>query len=264
MITLAKFGVVVLNSSGGKDSQTTVRDVVRLADEQGYPRSRIVVSHQLLGRMEWPGTEELVHRHADYYGLECHVAQYRDRAGNELELLDYVRRRGKWPDRPNRYCTSEFKRGPGGRVLTKMARRLRAQSNGPMQILNVYGFRAEESPERRKKPAFVENRRFSRKTVKVYDWSPIHVWTEAEVWADIRRSGVPHHSAYDLGMTRLSCSFCIFAPRSALLIAGRERPELLEEYVALEEEMGHDFRHHEPLAGIQREILADTHRAPPD
>lgn len=251
---LNDFGAVVVNSSGGKDSQTALRVVVQLAARQGCPKSRIVVSHQHLGRMEWPDTEALARRHADHYGLEFHVSQYRNQAGETPELLDYVRRRKRWPDSKNRYCTSEFKRGPGGRVLTTMVHRIRKDENLPKQILNIYGFRAEESPARRKKAVFTENQRFSRKDVKVFDWLPIHTWNEAEVWADIRRSGLAHHPAYDLGMPRLSCSFCIFAPRAALLLAGRARPELLAEYVALEKETGHDFRHKEPLAAIQQAL----------
>jgi 3'-phosphoadenosine 5'-phosphosulfate sulfotransferase (PAPS reductase)/FAD synthetase len=78
----------------------------------------------------------------------------------------------------------------------------------------------------------------------------------SEVWERIRRSGVPHHPAYDLGMPRLSCSFCIFAPPAALLLAGKHRPELLAEYVAIEEEIGHTFRHRLSLRVIQEELAA--------
>jgi len=53
-------------------------------------------------------------------------------------------------------------------------------------------------------------------------------------------------------MPRLSCVFCVFAPKDALLIAGKHNPRLLDEYVALEEEVGHDFRHKFKIAEIKR------------
>ena len=79
-------------------------------------------------------------------------------------------------------------------------------------------------------------------TKKVVDtWLPILAWTEADVWAAIKASGAPYHPAYDLGMPRLSCVFCIFAPKAALILAGRHNPELLAEYVKVEQDIGHRF-----------------------
>jgi hypothetical protein len=57
-------------------------------------------------------------------------------------------------------------------------------------------------------------------------------------------------------MPRLSCCFCIFSPRSALLLAGKHNQELLAEYVRVEQAIGHTFRKELPLASIQQ-ALAD-------
>lgn len=236
MIALNSFRWIVVNSSGGKDSQTALRVVWAECSRQGVPLDRVVVSHQCLGRMEWQGTLDLVKRQADHYCLNLHVERYRDRHGDNPTLLDYVRQRRKWPSSTTRFCTSEFKRSPGGRVLTKLSRIAEGD------ILNVYGFRAEESPARGKKRTYVRNARWSSRRRKVMDWLPIHDWTEAQVWQSIRESGVPFHPAYELGMPRLSCVFCIFAPRPALIIAGRANPDLLDEYCELETEIGHTFR----------------------
>ena len=138
-------------------------------------------------------------------------------------------------------------------MLTKAVQEIR-RNIGNGRILNIYGFRAEESPARRKKAQLARNNRFSRRDVEIFDWLPIHAWAEKEVWADIHASGVPSHKAYNLGMPRLSCSFCIFAPRDALILAGRARPELLREYVELEREIGHSFRHRQSLAEIQQAV----------
>ena len=86
---------------------------------------------------------------------------------------------------------------------------------------------AEESPARSKKEPYAPNSYFSTKSRTIWDWLPIHDWSEGEVWDDIEASGIPHHFAYDLRMPRLSCAFCIYAPRKALVLAGKHNPELL-------------------------------------
>lgn len=241
---------IVINSSGGKDSQTALRQTVLAADEAGIPRHRLVVAHQDLGIAEWKGTSDLVRRQAECYGLRLEVRRYRNKEGAEETLLDYVKRRGKWPDNKNRWCTSEFKRGPGGRLLTE----LRKQRNGP--VLQVFGFRADESPARAKRTALCLNNRFSNTLSPLVDWLPIHQWNQDQVWADIRVSGVPHHFAYDLGMPRLSCVFCIFASQPALMLAGHHNRELLDAYCEVEEVTGHDFQHGKSLRSIRDRLNA--------
>lgn len=245
-MNLHDYDLIVVNSSGGKDSQTALRQVWLLAREQDFPSERIIVSHQDLKRMEWEGTKDLARGQAELYGFKFKVS------GRNEELLDYVRRRGKWPDNRNRYCTSDFKRTPGQKVISAYAYMHRIPGR-PFRVLQVFGFRAEESPARKKKPVLARNKRWNSR-VQVTDWLPIHEWTEDEVWADIKASGVPYHPAYDIGMPRLSCSFCIFAPRGALIIAGRARPKLLEEYVAVERDIGHTFRQKQSLADIKAAI----------
>lgn len=241
---------ILVNSSSGKDSQTALLNVIRFCDEKGVPRDRIVVAHQDLDHVEWPGSMDLARKQAEIHGVRFEVSRYRNIAGEEPGLLDYIRKRGKWPSSTTRFCTSEYKRSPGGRIITKLWR----ESQGP--ILQVFGFRAEESPARSKKPVFEKNNRFSTKSREVMDWLPIHEWRLGEVWKDIKESQVPYHWAYDKGMPRLSCSVCVFAPRQALLLAGKLRPELLKEYAELEKEIGHDFQHKKPI----REILEALER----
>lgn len=248
---LTGFRWIVINSSAGKDSMTALRVTVQLADQQGVPRERLVVSHQCLGLMEWNGARELAQKQAEHYGLRFEVSQYRNKLMETPTLLDYIRKRGKWPDSKNRYCTSEFKRGPGGRVLVKLFR------EAPGDIVNVYGFRSEESPSRAKREPWTRNGRFSSASRLVMDWLPIHHWTGRQVWASIHESSVPYHPAYDKGMSRFSCIFCVFATRQDLELAGRENPELLEQYVVTEKVMGHRFRMDLSLEEVRDKILSD-------
>jgi 3'-phosphoadenosine 5'-phosphosulfate sulfotransferase (PAPS reductase)/FAD synthetase len=138
--------------------------------------------------------------------------------------------------------------------MTQLADEHRAKfgRNAVCRILNVMGMRAEESPARAKKQAFEFDKSASNGRRQVYNWLPIHDWTVEQVWANIRQTGVRYHRAYDLGMPRLSCCFCIFAPEHALRIAGHHNPELLAEYVKVEREIGHTFRTDVSLVQIQQ------------
>ena len=67
---------------------------------------------------------------------------------------------------------------------------------------------------------------------------------------------MPYHPAYDLGMPRLSCVFCIFAPKAALLIAGKANPELLDEYCRIETKINHTFRVGQSMNDLRDAITA--------
>jgi len=195
-----------------------------------------VVVHADLGRVEWDGVPELAGRQAAHYGLRFEIVEHPD-----IDLLERIELRGRWPDAKNRYCTSEFKRNQVYKLMTQLVREL--DLDRPVKILNCMGLRAAESPARAKRPAFAFDERASNKTRRhVWEWLPIHAWSTAQVWQRIRASGVPYHPVYDQGMPRLSCSFCVFASRSQLVLAAQLRPDLATEYAAAEARMGHRFR----------------------
>jgi 3'-phosphoadenosine 5'-phosphosulfate sulfotransferase (PAPS reductase)/FAD synthetase len=116
-----------------------------------------------------------------------------------------------------------------------------AGNTGQMRILNCLGIRAQESPARAKKPEFGQDSATNGKR-QVDRWLPVFGWSEVQVWSTIRRSGVRYHEAYDLGMPRLSCVFCVLAGRRELTLAAKHNPELAAEYVAVEKRIGHTFK----------------------
>lgn len=236
---LCSYDHIVLNSSAGKDSQVMIDVVYHQAKALGIV-DRLIIVHCDLGRAEWPGTKELAQQQAEHYGIKFIVVSRPQ--GN---LLQHVRERGMWPSSKQRYCTSDHKRGQVGKVFTQLPGK---------RILNCLGLRAEESPARAKRTAFSKDTRYSNSKRHVDTWLPIHSMLVGEIWERIRISGVPHHRAYDLGMPRLSCVFCIFTPKSGLLLAGKHNRELLAEYVATEEEIGHSFRHGFKIAEIQEAL----------
>jgi len=60
---LTDFDLVLVNTSGGKDSQAMLHYLVTLAREQGA-LDRLVAVHADLGRVEWEGTRELAREQA--------------------------------------------------------------------------------------------------------------------------------------------------------------------------------------------------------
>lgn len=249
LVNLHDYDIVVVNSSGGKDSIAALWQIMAMAEEQAYPSKNIHVSHQDLGESEWRGVTALVHQQAALFGLQVHVSRRRTQDGDEETLLEYAERRGKWPSNAQRWCTSDFKRAPGARIVTQLTKGL-AKS----KVLHIFGFRAEESSNRSKRPVISINTTLTTGKRTVVDFLPIHDKDLEWVWHIIRSNKLPYHWAYDKGMPRLSCCFCIFAPFDALVIAGRENPELLQKYVDAEQRMGHTFTQKFALAEVQQKI----------
>lgn len=324
---LHKYDCILINSSAGKDSQAMLTHVVEQADKIGYPRSKIVVVHCDLGRVEWEGTKDLARAQAEHYGLrfevvkrqqndlvehieahggdlnqrkadtvllfEAGVRTWQDLANASAEQVTKIigadkgqsqspgqKRAEKlisaakskavkkiatdpidfggaiaWPDMKSRYCTSDHKRGPVMTLMTQLAAEHREKagpSAPPMRILNALGIRAQESSGRAKMANFEREDETGRRVVD--RWYPIHRWNERRVWETIERSGVPHHRAYNLGMRRLSCVFCVFATKEDLMIAAKHNADLFNTYLELEEKVGAKFTAKMSLADVRSEI----------
>lgn len=282
-VDLTEFDIIVVSTSAGKDSQAMLDHVVKLAEAAGV-RDRVCAVHADLGRVEWKGTKELAAEQAAAYGVPFavvsrmgKVSKGQSKNGNRPlyakgesygDLLDQVEKRdaqlkaqGKsappWFSSAARYCTADFKRGPIGGYFTALAKAWSKENPGagrPCRILDCIGLRAQESPARAKKENLKV--RTSTKAQHVVTWLPIQDWSEEKVWATIKASGVPHHPAYDAGMPRLSCVFCCFASKDALMIAGKHNPELLAEYVRVERETGFSFKSDLALADVEAALAA--------
>lgn len=252
---LASFDVILINSSAGKDSQATLDLVTELARKAGVA-DRITVVHCDLGRVEWKGTRALAERQTAHYGHRFEVVR-REKG----DLLDQVEARGMWPDSANRYCTSDQKRDQVSKLMTKLVSE-RWDGARPVRILNCMGLRAAESRSRSKLSPYERNERASNGKRDVWDWLPVHAWTVEQVWERVRASGVEHHPAYDIGMPRLSCVFCVFSTRPALILAGKHNPELLAEYVRVENAIGHTFRKDLKIADVEKAVLAGEEPGP--
>ena len=234
--------LVFCNHSGGKDSQAMylhLREVV--------PTDQLIIIHADLGDLvEWSGVKEHIRANIDGRKLEIAHAYYRD--GSSKDLLGYVRKRGKWPSNSNRFCTSDLKRDPIGREIKRIMK-----ERGVTRAINCMGLRAEESPNRAKKLPWQLNERLTvnkRVHRTVWDCNPILHMKEHEVFAAIAAAEQKPHWAYAAGMSRLSCSFCVLAGQKDLRTAAKLRPDLLQIYLDLEQEIGHTFQNKRTLAEI--------------
>lgn len=258
---LADYDVILFASSGGKDSQAMLDYGAELADQAGV-MDRVVVLHNDLGEVEWEDTAELAQEQAEHYGFRFEM-----RHRTQGLLLDQIRARHyklrakgdtttpAWPSSAARYCTSDQKRGPARKLITELVAELAL--NRQARVLYCLGIRAQESSGRAKKPALELDKAASSGVREVTTWHPILDWTEDQVWARIKASGVRYHWAYDKGMKRLSCSFCVLASRDDLACAARLRPAMARKYLELEQEIGHTFKADLSMA----QIVADAETA---
>ena len=218
--------LVVINHSGGKDSQAMLATVRRYV-----PADQILVIHAHLDGVEWEGTAEHVERYLD--GL-AYLQVSADKT-----FLDMVESRQMFPSPQYRQCTSDLKRGPIEKAIRHY---LKANPRFGGQVVNCMGLRAEESGNRAKAKRFKLNARNSKAGRQWYDWLPIHRMTETQVFDTIRRAGQVPHWAYSVGMTRLSCCFCIMASKADLQVAAKHNPIHYAEIVATERRIGHTLQ----------------------
>ena len=265
---------IIINSSGGKDSQAMLDYVHELLRKAGLlHRVLIVVVHVDMGKEEWDetvplapgwkGTVDLTGRQAAAYGLRFEVRFRRNKKTKKREgLLMQVRARGMWPSAKARYCTSDQKRAVVRAFITELVRE--RGLDRPARVLNIKGMRSQESCAREEMAPFeMDEGATYPSTRHVWTWLPIKEWTVEQVWQRIRASGVPYHPIYDHGVSRASCSLCVLASKCDLIksiqlrdqaaTADASVPNLVDEYIAVEEEIGHKFRADVSIAELARE-----------
>ena len=218
--------LVAVNSSGGKDSQAMTILLARTV-----PRDQLVVVHAPLGEVEWPGTVEHLQN-----TIPAGVPLIFARVASGKSLLERIEERGRFPGPQLRYCTSEHKTGP---IERELRRYLKAHPRFEGRLVSAMGLRRDESADRARRIPWKRSDRNSRAGREWFDWLPIFDLTEAEVFRVIRDAGQSPHWVYARGMSRCSCSLCLFASRSDLRCAAELRPSLYRRYARLEKRIGH-------------------------
>ncbi len=275
---IADNAIFVCNHSGGKDSHAMLEHLRMLV-----PAAQLLVVHADLPGVEWDGTWEKVLETSE--GLEvlktCAVKTFED----------MVIHRGYWPSPKYRQCTSDLKRGPleklvrhwlvgcectkvlGGTTNCRLRHAKVAPKHGGL-VVNCMGLRAGESPKRSKAEVFKLNKSNSKAGRTWYDWLPIHDWNcrtdrkfDAatmfdDVFGTIEASAYEPHWAYQNGMDRLSCVFCIMGTKQDLNTAANLNPDLFAKFVALEQSIDQTFVM--PAKGKGRKFLPEVTGIEPD
>lgn len=270
-------GALVVNVSGGKDSDCMALELAALRQAHGW-QGRFVLIHADVGRMEWRESLPHCEQMAARLGAEFVVVRHSQR-----DLLAGIQRRAKmlagtnkppFPSSAARYCTSDFKRGPIDVWL---------RNNTPFAVCAM-GLRAEESEERRKKETLKVRKACSRGGRLTFDWLPIHKFSEQHVWQTLgyslaeldwirgevrafrRQSPRPTraqvmdfitrelaftaHPAYALGNQRVSCACCILGSLNDLRNGAEFEPEAYHALRAIEDSSGKTFQPERGLANI--------------
>ena len=213
--TIRAGALVAINHSGGKDSQAMTILLSRLV-----PRDQLIVVHAPLGEVEWPGT--VLHiENTIPPGVPLIMAP----VTSGKTLLEQVEERGMWPSSSARWCTSGAKRGP---IERELRRYLKAHPRFEGRLVNALGLRRDESRDRARRIPWRRNERMSVAGREVFDWLPVFALTTENVFQVIAEAGQSPHPVYSFGLTRCSCSFCIFASRSDLRRAAELRLDLYE------------------------------------
>lgn len=232
-LDLRQFDKIFISVSGGKDSHAMLFLVRDLADRQGVPREKLLAMYADTG-MEWHNAAEHVQALCKAAGVEL-VTVYPVRPMIEKIRFraERIKASGKdsvaFPCSTCRWCTSEQKVEP----LDKLIRTF------PGKLLKVTGERWAESKARSELPEFCTVPRVTCKTRQVFGWRPMLEFSESDIWAMVRETGVPRHVCYDMGCDRLGCAGCIFSSDRDLRIEMRENPHIFEALDRLEAEAGY-------------------------
>ena len=218
--------LVACNVSGGKDSQAMTILLARTV-----PRDQLVVVHAPLGEVEWPGTVEHIES-----TIPAGVPLIFARVASGKSLLERVEERGMFPSPRARFCTSDLKSSP---IERELRRYLKAHPRFGGRIVSALGIRRDESNARSKRIPWARSDRNSRAGREWFDWLPIFDLGAAEVFRIIRDAGQSPHWVYAQGLSRCSCSFCIFGSSSAMRRAAELRPGLYKKYTEIEKRIGH-------------------------
>ena len=239
-LDLRQFDKILISVSGGKDSHAMLFLVRDLADRQGVPREKLLAMYADTG-MEWNNAAEHVKALCKAAGVELETVY------PTMTLIERMKWQGKrfiergitrkdgsagsvlFPSPQWRYCTSKQKQDPRDKVTRRYSGKL----------LKVTGERWAESKARSNYSEFISFQRLNSRDRQVFGWRPMLAFSEADIWAMVRETGVPRHICYDMGCSRLGCAGCIFSTDRDLKIEMRENPEIFEALDRLEAESGY-------------------------
>jgi len=83
----------------------------------------------------------------------------------------------------------------------------------------------------------------------VWDWLPIHDWSEKKVRKYLSERNIPLHPVYGY-LNRFSCQVCIFMGLKDLMAVQENNPEAIERISTLESEIGFTLKPEGPIRDL--------------
>lgn len=208
---------MVINYSGGKDSSAMLAYL-----SEKYPR---IHKHVVMADTGWEHIDAIAWGKSitARFNLPLHVVKNPNK-----DFMEMVRRRKMFPSPAQRQCTSDLKRGP---IQTWIRRNV-----ADPVVINCMGMRAEESPQRAKKPKLSRDKKMCNGRRTVWNWLPIHEWTEGEVRRFLAERNIPLHPVYRY-LNRFSCRVCIYMTKDDLKAVSRNDPDAFQRISDLEAEI---------------------------
>lgn len=270
---------VAVGVSGGKDSCAAAIAVVEHLRTVGH-RGPVVLVHADLGdadpalNVEWDDSLPTCARLAKFLDVELIVTQraaggmmkrWQKRWQNNVARyaeLACVKIILPWSTPSMRFCTSELKSAP---IASALVKRFTGQ-----RIVSACGIRREEgngreSSPRTNAPTSKINKRLvnARSKTSGVDWNPIAAWSTADVFAICAARGFQMHEGYALGMSRISCRFCIMQDLSDQRVSAsvEANAPVLRTLVALKIRSTFAFQGSRWLGDVAPHLLDEATRA---
>lgn len=169
-----------------------------------------------------------------------------------VTIFDEIRLRNKanpdvpmWPGNGIRYCTSRLKIDPFYKFVNKTIEKV-----GRNKVLIVKGLRQEESSSRKDTEEFVVD----EVGTNLYQvWHPVYNLTTEQVFDLHRTNGIPINPVYNI-RERSNCVGCPFARNEEIKRTLEVYPNILDEYIAIEEETGYTWKSKYSLKDIKNAV----------
>lgn len=142
-----------------------------------------------------------------------------------LLMEDLIRKKGMFPSRVRRFCTTELKVKP---MQCYLSERLDAGED----LINAVGIRAAESESRSKMTEWEWQEGFDCEV-----WRPLLRWTEQQVIDIHKRHGLAPNPLYLMGASRVGCWPCIHARKSEIKLIADKDPARIVRLRVLEDEV---------------------------
>lgn len=124
-----------------------------------------------------------------------------------LDFATLVEKKGMFPSRVARFCTTELKVFPAQRWLSARADEL------GVELVNSVGIRRAESQARARMAEWEWSDGFDLEI-----WRPLVTWTAEDVLSIHARHGLPTNPLYAMGASRVGCWPCINARKTEIAL----------------------------------------------